>query len=84
MLGLSIGKILLTAAVIAAVYYGWKWLGRVQQLGPAVKNKVKKKTAATPPSATDAVDMVQCPACGDYVAGHGARSCGRDDCPYPG
>lgn len=75
----------MTAAVIAAVFYGWKWLGRVQTLRPAVKDKVKKKTNVNAaPAASGAVDMIQCPACGDYVAGHSARSCGRDDCPYPG
>ena len=85
MLGLSIGKLLLTAAVIAAVFYGWKWLARVQQLGPAAKKKVNRKTGGNaPPPAPDAVDMVQCPACGDFIAAHGSRSCGRDDCPYPG
>ena len=87
MLGLSIGKILLTAAVIAAVFYGWKWLGRVQAQRPAVKKSAKKRSGgnvSAPPPASDAVDMVQCPICGDFVSANGTRNCGRDDCPYPG
>ena len=30
----------------------------------------------------DAEDMIECPACGEYVAANSAASCGRDDCPY--
>ena len=87
MFGLSIGKLLLTAAVIAGVYYGWKWLGRVQAQRAADEKRVRrehKRKRPSPPPATEAVDMTPCPTCGDYVSAEGATHCGRKDCPYPG
>jgi hypothetical protein len=87
MFGLSIGKLIFTVAVVAAVFYGWKWVGRIQTQRSQVKSQGPKKATAKPAeqaTVTDAVDMTQCPACGDYVPARGARSCGRDDCPYPG
>ncbi len=86
MFGLSIGKLLPTALVVVVVFYGWKWVGRVQaQRTEALKQaKTRRRNRPTPPPAADAVDMVQCPVCGDYVPARGATSCGRDDCPYPG
>lgn len=85
MLGLSIGKVLFTAVVVAAVIFGWKWLNRVQAARDAASRRVRGKAeSASPPPAVEAVDMVQCPTCGDYVPAKGARSCGRAGCPYPG
>ncbi|MCG8507696.1 MAG: hypothetical protein MI741_00570 [Rhodospirillales bacterium] len=87
MLGLSIGKLIFTVAVVAAVFYGWKWVGRIQAQKAQVKGRAQQKTAGKQEenaAITDAVDMVQCPACGDYVPAKDARSCGREDCPYPG
>ncbi|MBT3305808.1 MAG: hypothetical protein HN377_04925, partial [Alphaproteobacteria bacterium] len=34
--------------------------------------------------ADGAEEMRECDTCGAFVATRGARSCGRDDCPYPG
>ena len=85
MLGLSIGKLLFTAVVVAAVIFGWKWLNRVQAVGGRASRRVREKKDRSPASpAVEAVDMTRCPACGDYVPAKGARSCGRADCPYPG
>jgi len=82
MLGFSIGKLLFTAAVVAAVIFGWKWLNRVQAVRGG--GSPRKTQGASPPPAVEAVDMTPCPACGDYVPAKGARNCGRADCPYPG
>lgn len=87
MLGLSIGKLIFTVAVVAAVFYGWKWVGRVQAQRARVKGQERPEATEKQSgnaAIEDAVDMTQCPACGDYVPAKGARSCGRDDCPYPG
>lgn len=85
MLGLSIGKLLFTAVVVAAVIFGWKWLNRVQAVRSRSSRRVREKAESpSAPPAVDAVDMVQCAVCGDYVPAKGARSCGRSGCPYPG
>lgn len=87
MLGFSITKILFTVAVIAVIWYGFKWVGRMQvqraraQDGRAPSARAKDSSDA-PKDAIE--DMVACATCGDFVAAQGARSCGRDNCPYPG
>jgi len=84
MLGLGIGKILFTVVVVAAVVFGWKWLNRVQARGGVSRRVREKAEGSSPPPAVEAVDMIQCPVCGDYVPAKGARSCGRPGCPYLG
>ena len=76
MFGLSISKILLTAAVIFAVWYGFKYLGRL--IGPSQVSKVDRGQS----SDADAVeDLQKCAVCGTYVAHDSAASCDRNDCP---
>lgn len=96
MFGFSLSKLLFTAAAIALVIYGFRWIGRLQQRNE--QHFKQRKTAWKPggaaaspqrnaPSAADAEDvetMIECKVCGSYVAASGARSCGRDDCPFPG
>ena len=90
MFGFSLQKLLVLILVIAAVWYGFKYLSRLD-----AKRKTESKlrergggTAARGGSATpaatetDAEDMVQCPTCRAYVAARGAANCGRADCPY--
>lgn len=83
MLGLSVSKILFTVVVVAAVVYGWKWMNRVQLKQNQASRRVRDEEPRPRP-AVEAVDMTQCPTCGDYVQAKGAKSCGRADCPYPG
>ncbi len=80
MFGFSIQKLLFTAMVIAAVWYGFKWVARVQ----AQRREADRldRNSRGGPGATE--EMVQCSTCEAFVASRGARSCGRDNCPYPG
>lgn len=84
MFGLSIGKLLFTVVVVMAIVVGWKWINRVQARPGSSASRVRRRAERRPPPAVEAVDMVQCPTCGDYVPAAGALSCGRPDCPYPG
>jgi len=90
MLGFSLQKLIVLAVVIAAVWYGFKFLGRLDQARKASERRVAGDGRARRPSAKRAArdlgaeDMVRCDACGAYVAQNGVVSCGRDDCPYPG
>ncbi len=96
MLGFSIQKLLFTVAVVVAVWYGFKWVGRMQVKRDAdAKAKLRRQASADASGASgssggasgaadDAEEMVECAACGAFVAVRGAKSCGRDDCPYPG
>ena len=92
MFGFSLTKLLFTIAVVAFVLYGFKWVGRMQvKRDAAARQRLRRKKGAGPrPKTTDAdadvdaEDMAECPACGTFVATVGAKSCGRQDCPYPG
>jgi len=84
----SIQKLIVLIAIVAAVWYGFKWVSRLQAARDA-ETKAKgagtaRRRAPGRPAATvdDAEDMVQCPVCRAYVQARGASSCGRSDCPY--
>lgn len=80
-------KILLLIVVIAAAWFGWRWVSRVTALGEA---RTARRRAPAPssrpverqPAVPDAEDMEKCPECGAYVAPRMATSCGRTVCPY--
>jgi uncharacterized protein len=93
MLGFSVTKLLVLAAVIVAVWYGFKLVGRLDAARKA-EAKLRERAAedARPttrkgdsaPSAREpeAEEMVQCPACRAYVPAAKPKNCGRADCPY--
>ena len=92
----SIQKLLVLAGIIAAVWYGFRLVSRMQQardaeakagaaksgnLGDQLRGWMGgRKGGGEPGGATE--DLVQCPKCGAYVAAQGTTSCGRGDCPY--
>ncbi|NQU60479.1 MAG: hypothetical protein HQ512_05065 [Rhodospirillales bacterium] len=89
MFGFSIQKLLFTVAVITAVWYGYKWLGRMKEIRDRdAKAKLRRERqgngGASASAAQAAEDMVECPTCGAFVAASGAKSCGKDNCPYTG
>ncbi len=88
MFGFSLQKLIFTALAIAAVWYGYKWLGRVQEIrAQRVKQervKPRRSPGAPEVDAAGAEEMKKCPVCEAYVAARGAVSCGREGCPYPG
>ncbi|SMF81978.1 uncharacterized protein SAMN02982917_5270 [Azospirillum oryzae] len=90
---ISLSKIILLALVIGAVWYGWRWVNRVQEIGrarTAARRPDGRRDAAgassrdsgTHTPAMEAEDMEKCPECGAYVAPRSAVSCGRPACPY--
>lgn len=62
---LSFSKILLTVAVIAAVFYGVKMLRKFQEGGSGDVSKGAKNKAD---AGNDTTDLAKCPDCGAYVA----------------
>jgi uncharacterized protein len=74
MFGLSLSKLLVLALIIAAVWYGFKWLNRAAS--------AKRVGGGKPSDAPRADDLTACPACGTYVAA-GLKECPSDrtDCP---
>ncbi len=99
MLGFSIQKLLFTVAVVVAVWYGFKWIGRVKEIrDKEAKDRLRRDAqsgnkggngggasgGASGGEQSDAEEMVECAVCGVFVAVRGAKSCGRDGCPYQG
>jgi hypothetical protein len=85
MLGMSLGKLLVLAAIILIVWYGFKYTQRVGAVretlrrGAAEKARPAAGPAARPPAAED---LVKCERCGAYVAAGSSAACGRADCPW--
>jgi hypothetical protein len=82
MFALSFSKLLVLAVIIAAVWYGFRWVNRVELLRKEAAARAASGQGRMRPTASE--DMVRCPSCGTYVAPRAARACGRADCPYPG
>ena len=86
MFGFGIQKLLLLALVIGAVWYGFKFFGRLdgsrRRVEKAARAAVDK--AAGPRAEPAAQDMERCETCGDFVAQGSATACGREACPYAG
>ena len=77
MLGLSLSKIALTAAVIFAVWYGFKYLGRLT--GSSKSSGGPRDRSAAGPTVED---LQKCDVCGTFVAPNSAVTCDRADCPH--
>ena len=74
----SLPKILFTIVVIVAVWYGFKWLNRRQQVQrDRAKNGRLGEAGGGKNTAVE--DMVQCPDCGAYVPEDGRHKCAGPD-----
>jgi hypothetical protein len=89
MFGLSLPKLILLALVVAAVWYGFKYLqARERQLAraarkpPEPRQNAKPSPKPSPQATTSPEELVKCPVCATYVV-RGAPGCGRADCPKP-
>jgi len=81
-------KILVTAAIILVIWYGFKFVGRLAEAKEKNERDAAKNGGGKAPGKADTggetVELVACKVCGDYVSSSKTVSCGRDDCPYPG
>ena len=77
MLGLGIREIILTAIIVAVIWYGFRFVNRHRS---AAKPGVSETLARD--SDPGAVEMRACHVCGVYVA-TGSSDCGTAGCPYP-
>ena len=90
MLGISLGKLFLLALLVLVIWYGFKYVNRVEEIRQTFKRAARDAAARSQArtqarqgsTAIKAEDMVKCPACGVYVTKSGATNCGRPDCPW--
>ena len=77
-------KLLVLAAIIAAVWYGFKMWGRGGRIRPNdSESRGRIGTGRKAEAEPEAEDMSKCDVCGTFVPASGAHHCGRDGCPYP-
>ncbi len=69
-------KLLLLAALMAIVWYGFKFVGRINQQR---QQKIAKDEEMARKGVTD---TVQCPVCDAYIAEGLKSHCGKPECPY--
>ena len=69
-------KFLLLAAAIAVVWYGFKFVGRLNQQRQQKVDNDEDNTRL------GVADTVQCPICDAYVAADSRSDCGKANCPY--
>lgn len=80
----SFTKLLVLAAIVLAVWYGFKLVGRLEaQRKLQAKQEARASRAASRSSSMpEAEEMIACPACRAYVPARRPNNCGRADCPY--
>jgi hypothetical protein len=86
MLGFGFSKLVVLIILILAIWYGFKYVGRVEE----VRQSLRRAREAAQRGANrggsspkiEAEDMVKCRICDAYVAARGAARCGRSDCPW--
>lgn len=86
MFGMSYGKLLLLVAVVAIVWFGFRWFQRWEKERRDAERREAAQLArqAPTPAATRAgEEMSACRVCGTYVAASAMRACGRPNCPFP-
>ena len=86
MLGFSLQKLLVLASIVAAVWYGFRWVSRLQEarkLDQEARAADLKDSRGTrrPAKQAAAEDMARCPTCDAFVPARGATPCDRSDCP---
>jgi hypothetical protein len=84
MLGMSLGKLLVLAILIAIVWYAFKYQARVAAIRRSLREEIARRQAAARPSppSRSVEDLVKCPQCGAFVAAKGATNCGKPACPW--
>ncbi len=82
----SFGKLILLIAIVAIVWYGFRFLGEVDRARRQAARGASGATPRTgrrrPADLAQVEDTVKCRACGSYVPVRSPSRCGRSDCPY--
>jgi len=87
-MGLSFGKLVVLAIVIAVVWTVFRYARRMDAATRALRRELERRRERAQPAAgrttIAAEDLVKCDRCGAYVAARGGASCGRPGCPWGG
>jgi hypothetical protein len=73
-------KLLVLAAIVVAIWYGYKVFAR-RAGGGSGRLRRNRKSKDDGPAA---VEMDKCSVCGIYITARDATACEEENCPYPG
>jgi hypothetical protein len=86
MFGFGVNKFVVLVVLIVAVWYAFKYVGRVEEVRRTLKRArdaaERARAQQRGEARLQAEDMVKCRVCDAYVAASGAGKCGRSDCPW--
>jgi hypothetical protein len=89
MMEMSVGKLLVLALIILAVWYGFKYAARVEAVRQTLRAEARRRRAGggtigggAGAAAKPVEDLVKCRQCGAFVAAQGAANCGKAQCPW--
>ncbi|HLJ64435.1 MAG TPA: hypothetical protein VKT70_10035 [Stellaceae bacterium] len=82
MFALSFGKLLLLAILVAILWYGYKYLHRIDEVRRLLRQEMtrRQREAGTKRASLAAEDLILCLRCGAYVSPK-SDPCGRPACP---
>ena len=78
MLGFSLTKFVLLAAIVAVIWYGFKFVGRGEQRQKKELAEFRKPELV---DINDVGEMIKCSKCDAFVTANGAINCGLSQCP---
>lgn len=89
MFGFSLAKLLVLAAIVGAVWFGFKYYTRIEAKRAAERlkggrggGKRRARRESVEDTETAAETMVQCPVCKVYQPAGDTAACDRANCPY--
>jgi uncharacterized protein len=77
MFGVGFQKLLILIAIVTAVWYGFRFIGKIAAERKALQREAQRRR----PARRNVQDMVKCALCGDYVPASGVGSCANANCP---
>ncbi|HVG80807.1 MAG TPA: hypothetical protein VNB28_00845 [Methylomirabilota bacterium] len=77
MFGVGFQKLILLIAIVTAIWYGFRFVGKIAAERKALQREAERKR----PARRSVEDMVKCRLCGDYVPASGVASCANANCP---
>ncbi len=84
--GFSLAKLIVLVAIVALVWYGFKFLQRLDRVSGDAKGRPlrggRPRASRRSDDEDDVETMVKCPKCGAYVPARSPTACERADCPY--
>ena len=78
----SFPKLIVLAAIIAAIWYGFRFVGELDKARRQAERVAKQASQKGRSSVANVEDTVKCRVCDAYVPARQPSRCNRSECPY--